>query len=236
MTEGGRILAGIMKDLEKRVRPGVATKELGRVAETLILKSGSKCSFKGHQGFPACLCASINEEIVHAVPSSRILKKGDILSLDLGLFYKGFHADMAKTLPVGKISSEAQRLIKVTKKALETGIREIKPGNFIGDTGQAIQKYVEGQGFSVVRELCGHGIGKELHEEPEILNYGERETGPEIKEGMVLCLEPMVTTGDWRIKKSEDGYGYKTADGRLSAHFEHTILVTRNGAKILTMV
>jgi methionyl aminopeptidase len=248
MAEGGRILAGIMKDLEKRVKPGVATKELDRVAETLILKSGSKCSFKGYEGYPCCLCTSINEEIVHAVPSDRILREGDILSLDLGLFYKGFHADMAKTLPVGRISSEAKRLIEVTRKALEIGIKEIKPGNKIGDISRAIQKYVENQGFNVVRELCGHGIGRELHEAPEILNSVSLDKGTvdkvkfvedgniKINEGMILCLEPMVTVGDWHIKKSGDGHGYKTADGRLSAHFEHTIAITKDGIKILTMI
>ncbi len=236
MVEGGKILARIMKELENKVQPGIKTKELDRLAESLILKSGGKCSFKGYEGFPACLCASVNQEIVHAVPSERILKEGDIISLDLGIFYKGFHADMAITLPVGKVSPEIQRLIRVTKKALKRGIKKVRPGNTFGDIGNAIQRYVESQGFNVVRDLCGHGIGKDLHEEPKILNYGKRHTGPEIKEGMVFCIEPMVTIGHWKLKKSADGFGYETQDGSLSCHFEHTIAVTKNGSWVLTEI
>jgi len=236
MAEGGKILAGIMKELEKKVKPGITTEDLNRLAENLILKSGGKCSFKGYEDYPACLCTSINEEIVHSVPSARQLKDGDIISLDLGIFYQGFHTDMAITVPVGKILPETQRLIRVTKKALKRGIKKTRPGNTIGDIGNTIQRYVEGQGFNVVRELCGHGIGKEIHEDPKILDYGKRHSGLEIKEGMVLCLEPMVTVGDWKLKKSADGFGYQTQDGSLSCHFEHTMVVTKNGAKILTMI
>jgi len=236
MAEGGKILAGIMKELEKKVKPGITTEDLNRLAENLILKSGGKCSFKGYEDYPACLCTSINEEIVHSVPSARQLKDGDIISLDLGIFYQGFHTDMAITVPVGKISPETQRLIRATKKALKRGIKKTRPGNTIGDIGNTIQRYVEGQGFNVVRELCGHGIGKEIHEDPKILDYGKRHSGLEIKEGMVLCLEPMVTVGDWKLKKSADGFGYQTQDGSLSCHFEHTMVVTKNGAKILTMI
>ncbi|MDI6602919.1 MAG: type I methionyl aminopeptidase [Patescibacteria group bacterium] len=245
MAEGGKILAKIMKELEKKVKPGITTKELDRLAESLILKFGGKCSFKGYEGFPACLCTSINEEIVHVVPSDRVLKEGDIISLDLGIFYKGFHTDMAITLPVTKtyrgrppvtFNPEALRLIRVTKKALKRGLKKVRPGNTFGDIGNTIQRYVESQGFNVVRDLCGHGIGKELHGEPKILNYGERHTGPKIKENMVFCLEPMVTVGDWKLKKSEDGFGYKTLDGSLSCHFEHTIAVTKNDCRILTKI
>ena len=234
MAEGGKILAGIMKELEKNVKPGITTEDLNRLAENLILKSGGKCSFKGYEDYPACLCTSINEEIVHSVPSARQLKDGDIISLDLGIFYQGFHTDMAITVPVGKISPETQRLIRVTKKALKRGIKKTWPGNTIGDVGNTIQRYVEGQGFNVVRELCGHGIGKEIHEDPKILNYGKRHSGLEIKEGMVLCLEPMVTVGDWKLKKSADGFGYQTQDGLLCCHFEHTVAVTKNGCQVLT--
>jgi methionyl aminopeptidase len=264
MAEGGEILAKIMKELEKKVRPGITTNELDRLAESLILKSGGKCSFKGYKDsdgysaipYPACLCTSINEEIVHAIPSERILKEGDIISLDLGIFYKGFHTDMAITVPVGKISFETQRLIRVTKKALELAIKKVKPGNTFGDISNTIQRYVESparaelghRGFNVIRDLCGHGIGKELHEDPQILNYGKRHTGEEIKEGMVFCIEPMVSMGDCRldgksrrasplaghIKRKKDGFGYQTADGSLSAHFEHTIAVTKDGCKVLT--
>jgi len=248
MAEGGKILAKIMKELEKRTKPGITTKELDRLAESLILKSGGKCSFKGYKDsdgysaipFPACLCTSINEEIVHVAPSDRILKKGDIISLDIGMKYKGFHTDMAITLlatqpgNVEKIDPGVLRLIRVTKKALKRGIKKAKAGNTFGDIGNTIQRYVEDQGFNVVRDLCGHGIGKELHQEPQILNYGKRKTGPEIKEGMVFCLEPVVTVGDWHIKRTKNDFGYETTDSSLSAHFEHTIAVTKNGCKVLT--
>lgn len=236
IAEGGKILAKIMNVLEKNVKPGITTKDLDGLAEGLVLKYEGKCSFKGYDGFPNCLCVSINEEIVHGIPSERILKEGDIVKLDLGFFYKGFHTDMAITLPVGRVSFEIQRLIRVTKKVLKLAIKKARPGNTFGDIGNTIQRYVESQGFNVVRELCGHGVGKELHEEPQILNYGKRHSGEEIKEGMVFCLEPMVTVGDWKIKRTKDGYGFETADGSLSAHFEHTIAVTKNGTKILTVI
>jgi methionyl aminopeptidase len=236
MAEGGRILAQIMKELEKQVKPGVTTKELDRLAESLIFKYRGKCSFRGYQGFPTCLCASVNEEIVHAVPSSRQLKEGDILSLDLGIEYGGYHTDMAVTLPVGKIDSEAQRLIRVAKKALKRGIKKIRPGNTFGDIGNTIQRYVESQGFSVICDLGGHGIGRNLHEDPQVPNYGKRHRGEKLKEGMTFCIEPMVTAGDCKIKKSKDGHGFETADASLSAHFEHTVAVTQYGARILTMI
>ena len=244
IREGGKILAKIMKELEGEVRPGVRTSELNGLAESLIscppkpwAKEGEiKPSFRGYDGYPAALCTSINEEIVHAVPSDRILKEGDMLSLDLGILYQGFHTDMAVTVPVGRIDLESVRLIRVTKKALKRGIKKVRPGNTFGDIGNTIQRYVESQGFNVVRDLCGHGIGRELHQEPKILNYGKRKTGDKITRGMVFCLEPMVTMGDWKIKKTKDGFGYQTADGSLSAHFEHTIVVTEDGAKILTVI
>ena len=234
MAENGKILASIMKELKKRVEPGINTQELNRVAETLILNSGGKPSFKRYEGFPATLCTSINEEIVHGIPSKRKLKNSDILSLDLGMKRKGFHVDMAITLPVGKVDPEAKRLVRITKKVLKIGIKKAKIGNTINDIGNTIQRYVESQGFNVVRDLCGHGIGKELPEEPKILNYGKRHTGFKIKQGMVFCLEPMVTIGDWKIKKTKDGFGYQTVDGSLSAHFEHTIAITKHGVKVLT--
>jgi len=242
MEEGGRILAKIMKELEKRVRPGITTMELEKLAESLILKAGGKCSFKGYKSkdgesaraYPFCLCTSVNEEIVHVPPSNRVLREGDVLKIDIGMFYKGFHTDMAITVPVGKVSFEAQRLIRVTKKALKLAIKKARPGNTFGDIGNTIQRYVESQGFNVVRELCGHGIGRELHEDPQILNYGKRKSGEKIKEGMVFCIEPMVTAGDWHLKRTKDGFGYQTVDGSLTAHFEHTIAVTKNGCKVLT--
>ncbi len=235
MAQGGKILAGIMQELEKKVKPGISTKELDKAAEGLVLKYGGKCSFKNYQKFPACLCVSVNQEVVHGVPSDKIiLKEGDIVSLDLGLFYKGFHTDMAITLGVGLISPEAQRLIKTTKKAMKRGIKKMLPGNTLGDVGNSIQRYVEAQGFGIIRDLCGHGIGREIHEEPQVLNYGKRHKGLKIKQGMVLCLEPMVSEGSYELIKSENNFAYETADGLLSCHFEHTIAILKNGVKILT--
>ena len=234
MRESGKILARIMKELEEMVRPGITTKYLDKVAESLILKCGAKPSFKNYEGFPATICSCINEEIVHCIPCDRKLKQGDIFSIDMGVLYKGYHSDMAVTVPVGKISPEAQRLIRITKKALKRGIKKVRPGNTFGDIGNTIQRYVEGQGYGIVRDLCGHGIGKEVHQEPQVPNYGKRKTGPEIKQGMTFCIEPMVTVGDWRLKKAKDGYGFQTRDNSLCAHFEHTLAVTQNGCKILT--
>lgn len=234
MREGGHILASILKELEKKVAPGVITRDLNILSEKLILKSDTQPSFKGYNGFPAALCVSVNDEVVHGVPSNRELKEGDIVGLDLGILYKGFHTDMAVTVPVGKISPEAGRLMRVTKKSLKRAIARAKAGKTIGDLGQAVQTYVEGQGFNVVRDLCGHGVGCRLHEDPEIPNFGQRHKGPKLKEGMVLAIEPMVTAGDWKIKLSADGFAFKTKDGSLAAHFEHTLLVTRNGGEVLT--
>lgn len=234
MAEGGKILAKIMKELVGKVRPGITTKELDRLAKSLIFEFGGKPSFKGYQNFPAVLCTSINEEIVHVVPSNRVLKEGDIITLDLGILWKGFHNDMAVSLPVGKIKPEAARLIRVTRKALKRGIKKTRPGNTVGDIGNTIQRYVESQGYNVVRDLCGHGIGRELHEDPQILNYGKRHKGEELKEGMVICIEPMITVGDFKLKKIEDGHGYTTQDGSLSCHFEQTMAVTKDGVKVLT--
>lgn len=234
MAEGGKLLAQIIRELEKEVRPGIATRFFNELAEKLIFQYGGKPNFKGEDGFPAAICTSINEEIVHIVPSDRLLKEGDILSLDIGMEYKGYHSDMAVTVPVGKISPEAQRLIRVTKKALKRGIKKARIGNTLGDVGNTIQRYVESQGFNVVKELCGHGIGKKLHEDPEILNYGKRHKGLKIQEGMVICIEPMVTQGDWRIKRSKDGQGFETRDGSLSCHFEHEIAITKKGPRVLT--
>ncbi len=236
MKEGGKILAKIMEELGKMVEPGIATKELDRAVEALILKQGGKCSFKGYENFPACLCVSINETIVHGIPSEKPLKEGDIVSLDLGILYRDFHTDMALTIPVGKVPPEAQRLIRVTKKALKRGIKKCRPGNTFGDIGNTIQRYVEDQGFNVVRDLCGHGIGRELHEDPQIPNFGKRRSGETIKEGMVFALEPMVTAGDFKLQKSKDGYGLVTQDSSLSAHFEQTIAVTRDGCQVLTEI
>jgi methionyl aminopeptidase len=234
MRQAGRKLGQVMKELKNKVEIGITTKELDRVAEALILKFGAEPAFKGYDGFPATLCASVNKTIVHGVPSDYQLKNGDILSLDIGLKYKEFFSDMAITLPVGEVKPEIHKLIEVTKKSLELSINAVKVGITFGDIGGLIEKYVKSQKFDVIRELCGHGIGKDLHEDPQILNYKENRETPEIKLGMVFCFEPMVTAGDWRIKLCSDGSGWQTQDDSLSAHFEHTIAVTKNGPEVLT--
>lgn len=234
IAEGGKILATVLAEVEKLVKPGVSTEELDRSAEALILKHGAMPAFKGYDGFPYSLCASVNEVIVHGFPSKIILKEGDIIGLDLGVLYKGYNTDMAITVPVGNISFEAKRLIMVAKKALKRGIKKVRDGVTTGDVGNTIQRYIEDQGLGVVRDLCGHGIGKDVHEDPKIPNYGTRHKGEVLKEGMVICLEPMVTIGDWHLKKAQDGYGYATRDGSLAAHFEHTMAVTKDGVRVLT--
>lgn len=234
MAEAGKILAAVLKEIEKMAKPGTTTLELDRAAEALILKHGAKPAFKGYDNFPFSLCASVNENIVHGLPSNYVLKEGDIISLDLGVLYKGFYSDMATTVAVGSISFEAKRLINVAKKSLRLAIKKTKAGNTAGDIGNTIQRFVEGQGFGVVRDLCGHGIGRGLHEDPKIPNYGKRGGGEKLVEGMVICIEPMITAGDFNLKKSKDGYGYATKDDSLSAHFEHTIAITKKGPVVLT--
>jgi methionyl aminopeptidase len=234
IAEGGKILAAVIKELEKMAKPGITTLELDRAAEALILSNGAKPAFKGYDGFPYSLCASVNENIVHGFPSNYALKDGDLLKLDLGVLYKGFNTDSAVTIAVGNVSFEAKRLMNVTKKSLRLGIKKAKVGNTIGDIGNTVQRFVEDQGFGVVRDLCGHGIGKELHEDPRIPNFGKRGGGEKITEGMVICIEPMVTAGDYNLKKSADGFGYATKDDSLSAHFEHTIAITKKGPVVLT--
>ena len=234
MRESGKILAKIMKQLIKEVKPGITTKYLDKVASDLILQYKAEPAFKGFNNYPAALCTSLNEEIVHAVPSKRVLKNGDILTLDLGIRFKGYCTDMAITVPVGKITKEAKKLIRTTKEVLEIAIKQCKPSNHLGDIGWAIQNYVEKQGFNVIRDLVGHGVGKEVHEEPQILNYGEKGQRVELKEGMVLALEPMVAMGNYEIEKCEDGFAYRTKDRSLTSHFEHTIAITKKGAKVLT--
>ena len=256
LRQGGKILAKIMEELKKEVKPGVLTKHLNKVARDLVLSFGAKPSFLGYENFPAVLCTSINEEIVHAVPSERKIKQGDILSLDLGIRFKSYCTDMAITLPildpadpkgrspgllgrpgrtrVGKVNKKITKLIKITEEVLKKGIKQAKPGNHLGDIGYAIQNFVEKNGFQVVRELVGHGLGKKVHEDPRIPNFGKKGTGPKLVKGMVLAIEPMVVTGDWKIEKCEDGFGYKTVDNSLSCHFEHTIAITSKGPEILT--
>lgn len=234
MAEAGKILAKVLKEVEKMAKPGISTLELDRACEALILSSGAKPAFKGYDGFKYSLCASVNENVVHGLPSDYILKEGDIIGLDSGVIYKGYYADMAVSAAVGKASFEAKRLINVAKKSLRLAIKKAKIGNTVGDIGNTVQRFVEGQGFSVVRDLCGHGIGKNLHEDPRIPNFGARGTGEKLVDGMVICIEPMISAGDYNLKKSKDGYGFATKDSSLSAHFEHTIAITKKGPVILT--
>ena len=235
MAKGGKILAKILNVLKKEVRVGLTTLELEKKAKELMKSYGVKPAFLGYEGYPAVLCTSVNDVVVHELPSNRrVLRDGDIVSLDFGIKYQGFFTDMAITVPVGNISEEAKRLIMVTKKALKRAIKKTRPGNTVGDIGNTIQRYVEKQGFYIVRDLCGHGIGKNLHEEPQILNYGKRHKGVKLQEGMVICIEPMVAIGTSQIRRAKDGYGFATKDGSLSAHFEHMIAVTKTGHWVLT--
>ncbi len=243
MAEGGRILAAVLKSVQSETRVGVTTKHLDTLSRELIKKSGALPAFLGYRSvgskkpFPATLCISINEVVVHGLPSKREIKEGDIVKLDLGLKYRGFYLDSAVTVPVGKISSGANKLISVTKKALDLAIREAKPGKTLGHIGHAVQSYVEKNGFSVVRSLTGHGIGRGLHEDPSVFNFGKPGTGDEVVPGMVLAIEPMVAMSHppegGRIKQLSDD-SFAIADGSLSAHFEHTVAITKNGPRVLT--
>lgn len=233
MREGGKILAKILRELAKNTKAGVRTEELDELAEKLTKKYDAKPSFKGYQGYPKSLCISINEELVHCLPSKRVIKEGDIVSLDFGVWYKDLCTDTALTLGIGRIDPIAKKLINVTKKALYIGIKQVRSDAHLGDIGSAIQKYVERQGYSVVRDLSGHGVGKAVHEPPQILHYGKPGTGKKLEEGMTICIEPMVCVGDYKIKQRKDG-SFVTLDGSLSAHFEHTMLVTKRGYEILT--
>jgi len=235
MRQAGRIVAGVLERFREIVRPGITTAELEKEACEYIAREGGRPSFKGYHGFPAVICASINEEIVHGIPSPhRILAEGDIISLDVGAIYRGYQGDAAITLPVGRVSAEVQRLLEVTEGALWEGIAQSRRGNRTGDISAAIQRYVESRGFSVVREYTGHGIGRSMHEDPQIPNFGEPGTGVRLRPGMTFALEPMVVAGSWRTRTLEDGWTVVTADGSLSAHFEHTIAVTEGEPEILT--
>jgi methionyl aminopeptidase len=237
MRKAGRIVAGTIDRVLAAVSPGVSTAQLDEVAETYIREQGATPSFKGYRGtFPASICTSLNDEIVHGIPSpKRILAEGDVLSLDFGAIWKGFHADSAVTVILGEPPSpEAEKLVRVTEEALEAGISQIRPGGRLSDIGAAVQQVAEGAGFSVVREYVGHGIGRSLHEDPQIANYGEPGRGPKLKPGLVVAIEPMVNIGGWETRVLADDWTVVTEDGSLSAHFEHTIAVTEDGHEILT--
>jgi methionyl aminopeptidase len=236
LKRSNAIVAEVFEKLKGMIHPGVTTKELDEVAEEYILLKGARPAFKGYRGFPATLCISINEEVVHGIPGQRQLKEGDIVSLDVGVNFVGYFGDAAITLPVGEIDPEAKRLLEVTEKALTIGIEKAKIGNRLFDISFAIQRWVESQGFSVVRDFVGHGIGRDLHEEPQVPNFGAPHQGPRLEKGMVFALEPMVNEGTYEVRVLSDGWTVVTADGKRSAHFEHTIAITDDGAEILSVL
>lgn len=234
------MLAEMLKKLAETVKSGMATGDLEELARELISSYGVKPSFLDYGGYPAVLCVSINDEIVHAIPSERKIKEGDLVKLDFGIIHKGFHTDSAVTVlvPGGKDSEHMlkEKLLNVTRESLRIGISQAKAGNTLGDIGSAIQKFVESNGFNVVRDLVGHGIGRELHEPPQVLNYGKAGTGEKLIAGMAIAIEPMVVTGNWKIKDGKDGFGFLTKDGGLAAHFEHTIVITADEPEVLTEI
>lgn len=234
IREAGAILAATLEQLKKHVRPGVKTIELDEMARQEILKRNGYPAFKNYKGFPGNICTSVNEVVVHGIPSERKLRDGDIVSIDIGVKFRDYFADAAVTLGVGKISETAEKLIRVTEKALAVGIERALPGKRLSDVSAKIQEYVESNGFSVVRVFVGHGIGTEIHEEPEVPNFGRSGTGPRLEPGMVLAIEPMVNAGTYEVEILDDGWTAVTKDRRLSAHFEHTIAVRKDGVEILT--
>ena len=234
MRKAGEIVAIVLDILKKRIKPGIITEELDAIAIEELNRQGAISSFKGYRGYPACLCVSINDELVHGIPGKRVFKEGDIVTIDFGAIYNGFHGDAARTVAVGEISETARKLIDTTDNALKVGIERARNGARLGDVSCAIQSFVEANGFSVVREYAGHGIGRQMHEDPQIPNYGKPGQGPVLKKGMALALEPMVTLGDWHTKVGKDEWTVSTVDGSLCAHFEDTIVVTDDKADVLT--
>jgi methionyl aminopeptidase len=236
MRRAGILAAQALREVAAAVRPGVTGIELDRLAETFIRDHGGVPSFKGYRGFPASVCISLDDEVVHGIPHGRPLREGQVVSLDLGAILEDFHGDVAVTVPVGAISETAGRLLTVTREALFKGIAAIRPGRRLGDVGAAIQAHAEAAGFSVVRDFAGHGIGRSLHEEPQVPNFGEPGTGPQLRAGMALAVEPMVNLAGHEVTMDDDGWTVRTRDGRPSAHFEHTVAVTPGGAQVLTAI
>lgn len=234
MRQAGKIVATILQRLKEEIKPGIKTRQLDSVVINELKRTGAKASFKGYQGFPAHLCVSVNDEIVHGIPGDMILNEGDIVSLDFGAFYNGFHGDAAITVGVGEISLQAQELLTVTEGALIAGIKAARCGAHLGDVSAAVQNYVEARGFSVVREYSGHGVGRDLHEDPLVPNFGVCGEGSMLQKGMTLALEPMVTVGDWRTRLCENQWTVVTSDGSLSAHFEHTVAISDSEPEVLT--
>jgi methionyl aminopeptidase len=234
LREAGQILAEIIRNLSSSLKSGMTTNDIDREAEKLINKYNVIPAFKGYRGFPGCACVSVNEEVVHGVPGNRVVKEGDIVSVDVGIIFQEYYSDTAITLPVGQISEQLQRLLDVTQQSLMVGIEQARISNNLSDISHAIQKYAEERNYSIVREFVGHGIGKNLHEDPEIPNFGKPHQGPVLKEGMVFAIEPMVNLGSWKTKILDDGWTVVTDDGQYSAHFEHVVAITKNGPEILT--
>jgi methionyl aminopeptidase len=235
MRRAGRVVAATIDRLVESVRPGMTTGDLDGIAEDAIRSAGAVPSFQGYRGFPASICTSVNEEIVHGIPGRRRLREGDVLSLDVGAIWEGYHGDSAVTVFVGEPrSDQVEKLVRVTEESLEAGIAQIRPGNRLSDISHAVQQVAEGAGFSVVREYVGHGIGQSMHEDPPVPNYGPQGRGPELRPGLVIAVEPMVNVGGWETRLLADEWTVVTADGSLSAHFEHTVAVTEGGPEILT--
>lgn len=242
MKEPCRIVALALQKMEEAIKPGMTTKDLDKIAETVLKQEGAKPSFKGQQGFegskpyPAIICASVNHQVIHGIPDDYVLKEGDIVSVDMGAYKNGYHGDAARTFAVGEISEQAKKLIEVTKQSFFEGMKMAKVGNRVSDISHAVQTYAESNGFSVVRDFVGHGVGKELHEEPQVPNYGKPGRGPRLQKGMVIAVEPMINEGTFAIDILKNGWTVVTCDGKLSAHYENTIVVTDGEAEILTKV
>lgn len=236
MRKAGRVVAETLLLLEDKIKPGITTAELDKIAEEFITKHGARPSFKGLYGFPASLCISVNNQVVHGIPGAYSLQEGDIISVDCGACLNGFHGDAARTFPVGNVSQEAQRLIDVTKDCFFEGIKFAQIGNRLSDISHEIQKYVEDSGFSVVRDFVGHGIGRSVHEDPEVPNFGRPGRGPKLTAGMVLAIEPMVNVGSYKVKTLRDQWTVVTSDGSLSAHYENTVAILPDGPEILTLI
>jgi methionyl aminopeptidase len=235
MRHAGRVVATVLKVLASRIHAGMKTKELDWIVAEEVRRQGAVSSFKGYRGYPAHLCVSVNDEIVHGIPGEREIKEGDLVSLDVGAYIDGFHADAALTLGIGEINKPAKKILDVSQKALEAGIAAARDGGRLGDISAAIQAYAESEGFSVVREYSGHGIGRDLHEDPQVPNFGLPGQGPLLKKGMTLALEPMINAGTWKTRRGGDGWVVHTADGSLSAHFEHTIAIEDGATQVLTV-
>jgi methionyl aminopeptidase len=235
MRRSGKVTAAVLTELMQIAKAGMTTKDLDEIAERGIRARGGIPTFMGYHGYPATICSSVNDEVVHGIPSDYVLQDGDLLSIDIGTTLDGYVSDSAVTIPIGTISKEAQKLLDVTQECLMVGIAQMQRGNHIGDISAAVQKHAESHGYGVVRELAGHGVGTAMHEDPQVPNYGKAGTGVELRSGLVLAIEPMITLGDRKVEILKDGWTVVTADGKLAAHFEHTIAVTDDGPKILTL-